>query len=71
MRVMNAMSDDPKDVSAFKCERATDSQKILNELWCFVAAMRQLPVKPHADAQAGRNPPQRDRDNQGFPIEHE
>jgi hypothetical protein len=68
--MMNAMCYDPEDVPAFKRERAAKGQKILNQLWCLKATMRQLPVKTHTDAQARGNPPQRDRYHQCGPIEH-
>jgi hypothetical protein len=70
MCVMNAMRYDPQDVPAFKRERAAKGQKILHQLWCLIATMRQLPVKTYTDAQARGNPPQRDRDHQCAPIEH-
>src|SRR5947199_4965211 len=68
--VMDAMCYDPLDGAAFKRERATDTQKILHQLWRLVAPMRQEPVKAHPHSQAGGNPPKQDGGHQRAPIEY-
>src|SRR5258707_5026453 len=70
MSVMDAMGYDPVDGPAFKCERAAEGQKVLDQLWRLVATMSQESVKTHSDPQACGNPPEQDTDQQRPPTEH-
>ncbi len=71
MRVMDAMCDNPIDWPTLKRKCAANGQKVLQPPWRLVATMSQKSVKPHADPQAGGNPPQQDRSKQRLPTEHE
>src|SRR5574341_29689 len=71
MSVMDAMRYHPVDGAAFKRKRAAHAQKIFDQLWCLVSAMRQQSVITHADAQAGGDPPEHERNYQSLPTEHE
>src|SRR5258706_7295678 len=55
--MMNAVRGHPENWSAFKRQRGTDRQRILNPLRSLVAAMRQQPVISHPNSEAAGNPP--------------
>ena len=69
--VMNAVRGHPENRSAFERQRRANRQQILHPLRSLVAAMRQQPVIAHPDAQAARNPPQKQRDKKCLPGEKE
>src|ERR1700733_9102949 len=69
--MMNAMRGDPEDWSAFEGERGANRQEIFNPLGSPVSAMRQQAVIAHADAEASRDPPEKDQCEKSFPTEEE
>src|SRR6266567_588659 len=48
--MMNSMSGNPENRTAFERQRSADSQTILHPLWGLVAAVGQEPVVAHSDA---------------------
>ena len=67
--MMNAVRSHPEDRPAFERQSRASGQEILDPLRSLVAAMREQPVVSHADAQASRNPPQKQSHEKRFPGE--
>src|SRR6185295_11877476 len=71
MRVVDAVRHNPIDRAAFKRERAADRQQVFNQLWRLITTMSQESVKANANPQTSCYPPEQDRYQYRFPIEHE
>jgi hypothetical protein len=56
VRVVYAVRHGPLNWSTLECDRAARHKKICNGFWNFISAMRQQPVKSHADAKTAANP---------------
>jgi hypothetical protein len=68
VRVVNTVRHDPLDWSTFNRERPAGNQEIFHEFRYFVTAVRQQPVKAHADAEATRNPVKNGGSNERAPA---
>ena len=69
--MMNAMSGDPEDRSAFERQRAAGGQEVLDPFRCLVAAMREEAVIAHADPKRTGNDPESDGRENGAGIDNE
>src|SRR5579863_9122390 len=69
--VVDAVSGDPEDGTALEGEARKNGKSVFNPARSFVAAVSEQAVVTHADAQAARNPPEKHRDEEGFPGEEE
>jgi hypothetical protein len=69
--MMLAMGGDPEDWPAFESKRSASGQEIFHPLGSLVSSVGEQPMVAHADAQAARNPPQKNGHEQRFPSEKE
>src|SRR5262249_46695956 len=69
--VMDSVSSHPEKRSALQRERRANRQKVFNPFISLEPAVSEQAVIPHADAQAARNPPQKDGNEECLPGEHE
>src|SRR5512133_1522948 len=69
--MVNAVSRDPEDRSAFERQRAANGQEIFHPFRSGVAAVGQQAVVAHADAEASGNPPQECCECCDFPRKEE
>jgi hypothetical protein len=69
--VMNAMARYPVQWTAFERDRSAHGERVLQQLWNLVTAMRQQPVVPHTDSQAHADEPQNHRNPKCTPGKEE
>src|SRR5664279_1168583 len=67
--VMDTMSRDPENRSAFKSESGAPGEKIFDPFRSLVSTVSQETVIAHANAEAAGNPPQEYGDKESFPGE--
>ena len=53
---MNSMRDNPIDGATLKCQRAAESQEVLDHFRRLKSSMSQQAMKAHAYAQTSSNP---------------
>ena len=69
--VVHAVGRDPEDRPALERQCAADREEVLERFRGLVAAMRVQPVIAEADAEADREPVERQRDEEIRPAEIE
>jgi hypothetical protein len=69
--VMEAVRSHPTDRSALQAQGGAGGQKVFHPLGALVTTMREQAVIAHADAEASREPPKKNSQQQRFPAEKE
>jgi hypothetical protein len=68
--VMHAMRRHPEKRATFQRQSSAGSDEIFKPFISLESAVREQPVISNANAQAARNPPQKQRDEKSFPGKH-
>lgn len=69
--MMHSMGRDPENWPPFQSQRGAYGQNIFHPLRGLVAAMREKPMVPYANAEAASDPPQHHCEQQCRPTEYE
>jgi len=69
--MMNTMRGYPGNGAAFDGQRAAGGEEVFDQLWRFVAAVREQTMVAHADAEAASDPPHDDGENNCLPGDEE
>lgn len=69
--MVDAMVHDPVEWAAFEGERAAGDEKIFEQAWDFVSAMREQAMVANADPEIDAYEVEDRCDGEGFPAEEE